>query len=101
MLTRKDVTLPRLGFVVTVFALGLGVAGCGASTKDAPMPSDGKIQPGVNTRIIQAPDGFRNIMVTCSGTTGIYVTSKGRDDASGVPSALAVLANDPTCGGSK
>jgi hypothetical protein len=94
-ITRKDVLQVTTGGLVVAALLSL--ASCGASTKDAPMPSDGAIQPGVNTRIIQAPDGFRNIMVTCSGTTGVYVTSKGRDDTSGVPSAIAVLANDPTC----
>jgi len=94
---RQHVTLPKLGIAVGVFAIGFGVASCGASTQDAPMPSNAKIQPGTNTRVIQAPDGFRNIMVTCSGTTGVYVTSKGREDTNGVGSAIAVLANDPSC----
>ena len=99
MNVRQYATLPKLGAVVAVFALGFGLASCSATKQDAPEPTGDKIKPGTNTRVIQMPDGFRNVAATCEGTTGIYVTSRGISETEAQPSSVALLANDPACGG--
>jgi hypothetical protein len=78
------------------------LTGCPATKGDAPEPTGGNVKPGTNTRVIQMPNGFRNIAATCDGTTGVYVTSRGWSEAGGgsgdsLPSGIAVLANDPRC----
>jgi hypothetical protein len=73
------------------------LTGCSATKGDAPEPTGDKIKPGVNTRVIQMPDGFRNIAATCEGATGIYVTSRGDTGVDPQPSGVAVVLNDPAC----
>lgn len=76
------------------------LAGCQPETKgDAPEPTSGQIVDGTNTRVIRLPDGFRNVALTCVGTNGVYVTSRGviQEGASAQPSSVFVLANDPLC----
>lgn len=93
-----------LAGVVCAGALFL-LTGCPATKGDAPEPTGDKVKPGRNTHVIQMPNGFRNIAVTCDGTTGVYVTSRGWSEAGGgsggsgdsLPSGIAVLANDPEC----
>jgi hypothetical protein len=92
-------TLPKLGAVVAIFALGFGLASCSATKQDAPEPTGDNVKPGTHTRVIQMPNGFRNIAATCEGTTGIYVTSRGIAETDPQPSSVALLANDPACGG--
>lgn len=90
------------GSAVLVF--GLAVA-CGVKA-DAPEPAPENIVDGKNTHVIRMPNGFRNVAVTCYGTTGVYVTSRGWSESStgqggsgdSLPSGITVLANDPSCG---
>lgn len=46
---------------------------------------------------IDFPDGFRNVAAKCDGPNMVYSGSAGTDDAK--PAAVAVVANDPRCGG--
>lgn len=89
-------------FIAAVACVFL-VAGCGSeSKKDAPEPTPENIIDGTHTRVIRMPDGFRNVAITCYGTTGIYVTSRGwlqsqSTDVVSLPSSIAVLDKDPMC----
>ncbi len=83
-------------------AAALALAGCNATKADAPEPTPSNIVNGTNTQVIRMPDGFRNIAVTCYGTNGVYVTSRGVYEAGGqnatpLASSVFVLANDPHC----
>lgn len=86
-------------------ALVLALAACSNDAqKDAPEPKPSDITNGTHTQVIQMPDGFRNVAFTCYGSTGIYVTSRGVYEASGVnvaslPSSIAAVPNDPHCVG--
>lgn len=73
------------------------LTGCPATKGDAPEPTGDNIKPGTHTRVIQMPNGFRNIAATCEGRTGIYVTSRGIDESAAQPSSVALLPNDPAC----
>lgn len=75
--------------LVTTFA----VSGCGADT-DA---GQGTRDTGDAKAIINMPDKFNNVALKCRGTTGVYVTNNNGDGGTG--SDVAVLANDPECGG--
>lgn len=89
---------------IAAVALLALLAGCTAPVQtDAPEPTPSDIVNGTATKVIRMPDGFRNVAVTCLGTTGIYVTSRGWVEASvdknvtPLGSSIAVLANDPHC----
>lgn len=73
------------------------LTGCPATKVDAPEPTGDHIKPGTHTRVIQMPNGFRNIAATCEGTTGIYVTSRGVDETAPQASGVDVVPNDPAC----
>lgn len=85
----------------------LAVVGCSATgQKSAPELTEDNLTNGTNTKAIQMPEGFRNVAFTCHGTVGIYVTSRGvykvgSADAPALPSGIAVLADDPNCGGAR
>lgn len=89
--------------IVALFTFGL--VGCSASQESAPEPTPSNIIDGTNTMVIRMPDGFRNVVFTCYGSTGIYVTSRGayktgsNSEYSGtaLPSSITVLNNDPHC----
>lgn len=88
--------------IVVGVAVVAALTGCGAMKQDAPEPTPDNILNGTHTQVIRMPDGFRNVAVTCRGTTGIYVTSRGwtqesTGDVVSLPSSIAVLANDPAC----
>jgi hypothetical protein len=83
------------GLIVGLIVVGL--ASCSATKADAPEPSPSDIKSGTHTRVIQMPNGFRNVAATCQGSTGVYVTSRGVAEADPQPSGIAVLANDPAC----
>lgn len=84
-------------------ALALVLSGCPGEVKeDAPEPTSSNIVDGTRTQVIRMPDGFRNVVMTCYGTVGVYVTSRGvfesgNADLTTLPSSIAVLANDPRC----
>ncbi len=82
-----------------IVGASLLLTGCPATKGDAPEPTGDHIKPGTHTRVIQMPNGFRNIAATCEGTTGIYVTSRGVAETDPQPSSVALLPNDPACGG--
>lgn len=92
-------------FGAVVTALIIAVASCGSTgQKSAEELTEENVQPGTNTKAIQMPEGFRNVAFTCHGTVGVYVTSRGvykvgSADAPALPSGIAVLADDPNCGG--
>ena len=89
-----------IDMTIGALALGLivvGLASCSATKAAAPEPTGANIRPGTHTRVIQMPNGFRNIAATCDGTTGVYVTSRGVAEADPQPSSVAVLPNDPAC----
>lgn len=81
----------------------LTLSGCGATKADAPEPSPSDILNGTHTQVIKMPEGFRNIAVTCDGSTAIYVTSRGWVEGSAnknitaLPSDVAVVPNSPRC----
>ena len=86
----------------TAIAVGLtvavGAAGCGAKFvepfKDAPRSG---VDNGGAADLIRMPDGFSNAATKCDHGNRVYVAYHG-DSAYG---AIAVVASDPTCAGSK
>lgn len=92
-ITRKDVLQVVTGALVVAAVL----TSCSATKADAPEPTGDRIKPGTNTRVIQMPNGFRNVAATCEGATGIYVTSRGVAEADPQPSGVFVVPNDPAC----
>jgi hypothetical protein len=90
----------KIGIVIVGLLL---LTGCEGATKaDAPEPVTGSIVDGTNTHVIRMPNGYRNVVVTCYGSNGVYVTSRGawqngNKDATTLPSSIAVIANDPMC----
>jgi hypothetical protein len=98
---RQHITLPRLGVFAAIGMLGFGLASCGAH-QSAPEPSPSDIMDGAHTQVIRMPDGFRNVAVTCDGTTAVYVSSRGvgtAGDGTQVSSGLAIEPNSPRCKG--
>lgn len=98
------VHIPAWILVLIAVVLITLLAGCSPDTKkDAPEPTSGQIVDGTNTRVIRMPDGFRNVVFSCFGTNGVYVTSRGsvQNGASqyGTPlaSSVFVLPNDVHC----
>lgn len=83
--------------VAASIGLMMVLVGCGESKGDAPEPTSSNIKPGTNTQVIQMPDGFRNIVFSCYGTVGVYVTSRGTAETEPAASGVTVLANDPHC----
>lgn len=81
----------------------LALTACPGEVKeDAPEPSASNIVDGSRTQVIRMPDGFRNVVFTCYGTVGVYVTSRGvfesgNADLTTLPSSIAVLPDDPHC----
>ena len=91
--------MKRVALFAALFAsaalLGFGaVAGCSTAHSDVSGPTITDIHPGTHGRVIQEPDGFRNVSFSCNGTTGIYESSTAGDH---LGSSVAVLANDPAC----
>lgn len=88
---------------VALVAIGAGLLmGCSETKADAPEPTPDNIVNGTHTQVIKMPDGFRNVVFTCYGTTGIYVTSRGwiegsTTDVTSLPSSIAVQPNDVKC----
>lgn len=88
-----------------IAAVAVGVlllTGCSPTKEDAPEPTPANIVDGTHTQVIRMPDGFRNVVFSCYGTTGLYVTSRGvvesgNADLLTLPSSIAILANDPKC----
>lgn len=105
----------KRGCGVFLYALlGLGLAallllsGCGSDTHKSAPEVDCNLtaasgQPKICTtprtvRIIQNPEGFRNIVVACDDFgTGLYVTSRGDIVATPVGSDIALYPHDPSC----
>lgn len=79
---------------ITIAALLVGAIGfsaCGAN--DIP---DAPRDKGSAKAMINMPDGFPSVALKCRGTTGVYVSNKYE---SGAGADVAVLPNDPECGG--
>jgi hypothetical protein len=76
------------GIIIAVLA---GADSCDHTSSSDPHQS----VPGKNQVVFQNPNGFRNVVFSCNGSTGMYVTSAGVSDT--LPSGIAVLANDPAC----
>jgi len=72
------------------------ITGCSAAHTDAPDPAPANINSGTHQKIIQEPDGFRNVAFSCNGTTGIYVTSRGVSSDI-ITSGISTVANDTAC----
>jgi hypothetical protein len=92
--------LATLGVLLGLILVGFSAtAGSCETHSDAPSPTGNNVRPGTNARVIQEPDGFRNVSFSCMGTTGVYVTSDGYGGTSAThyASGIAVLANDPAC----
>lgn len=88
--------------VAGVITTAIVLAACSATKTDAPEPTSDNILNGTHTQVIRMPDGFRNVVFTCYGTVGVYVTSRGafqtgNKDLATLPSSIAVLPNDPHC----
>lgn len=82
-------------------ALVLAVGGCdgwGDTKSDAPEPTGPNVVDGTNTKVIRMPDGFRNVVFSCFGTDGVFVTSRG-DNVNPLTSSVDVVPNDPHCVG--
>lgn len=79
--------------------LAFGLGSCSATKQDGPEPASGQIIDGTHTQVLRMPNGFRNVVFTCNGTTGLYVTSRGNVQSDPQPSGIAVLAGDPKCRG--
>lgn len=98
-------TRTRVAVALAALAATAALGGCGLFDEkktDAPEPTPDNIINGTNTQVIRMPDGFRNVVFTCYGTVGIYVTSRGawqngNADLTTLPSSIAVLPNDPHC----
>jgi len=88
-MTRRRLIIGPLLAIVAAVAV---TTACGSSHQSSQDPGG---QPGTRSAVIQFPRGFRNVAVTCYGTTGVYVTSRGT--TSDNPSSVAVLADDPHC----
>jgi hypothetical protein len=93
---------------LTAGLLIAGLAGCSNSNqKSAPAVDCEK--PGscvalARMAVIQMPDGFRNVMVGCWGTTLVSVTSRGAwpnsiDGIASLPSSVSLSAGDAYCAG--
>jgi hypothetical protein len=82
--------------VVAIAASFVLLVGCSAAHTDAPDPAPANINAGTHQKIIQEPDGFRNVAFSCNGTTGIYVTSRGVSSDI-ITSGISTVANDPAC----
>lgn len=85
-----------------MLATVLLVGGCGEDGTKADAPEPKSNVDGTRTQVIRMPDGFRNVVFSCFGTVGIYVTSRGIYEAgstniTALPSSVAVLPNDPHC----
>lgn len=80
---------------IAVTSFGL-LVGCSAAHTDAPDPAPANINAGTHQKVIQEPDGFRNVAFSCNGTTGIYVTSRGVS-SDVITSGISTVANDPAC----
>jgi hypothetical protein len=85
-----------IGAVILTFGV---VAACGASGH-----GNAEVEPGgvdnSKARIIQMPDGFRNVAAKCDGSTMVYSGSRG-ETSDKVGSGIAVVPNDPRCPGVK
>ena len=96
--------LTILAVMMVGVALVIVLSGCSPDSKgDAPEPTPDSIVNGTSTQVIRMPDGFRNVAVTCYGTNGVYVTSRGTfqtgsKDFVPLASGLFVVPNDPHCG---
>lgn len=88
----------RLAALAAAVTLALTACNLGGGTKSsAPEPTPGHVIDGTGTTVIRMPDGFRNVVFTCFGPNGVYVTSRGGDTDTTLPSSVFVLANDPHC----
>ena len=85
-----------ISFTITMAGVLALAAACSSAHQDAPDPTAANTHPGTNERVIQEPDGFRNVVFSCNGTTGVYVTSRGVS-SDVITSGIAVEANDPAC----
>ena len=86
---------------LAIAGASLVLAGCAGEThQSAPNPAEVNHQAAY--AVIEMPEGFRNIAEKCDdGGNMILVTSRGmildNNSAGALPSALAVIVNDPRC----
>lgn len=90
--------------ILAAFFAGIALVACSNdSQQDAPEPQPSDIFNGTHTQVIQMPEGFRNLAVTCDGTTALYVTSRGwvknqtSADYASLPSSVTAVPNSPRC----
>lgn len=89
--------------LVVAGAVGiLALAGCSNSNQQSTDP----VTNHFLTKMVAftMPDGFRNIVVGCNGTTAVYDTSRGAyknsgTDVASLPSSVSTVADDPYCKG--
>jgi hypothetical protein len=98
--------LPAVIPVSTLLVTTLVLVGCGNSNQQSATEVKCEV-PGNcidlrNAKILQEPDGFRNIAFGCWDSTGVYVTSRGayqngNKDATPLPSDVSIVLSDPHC----
>lgn len=87
-----------IGAIAITASLALSACAVGDTHGNAADPSETNVTPGTNSHVIQMPNGFRNIAISCYGGNGIYVTSRGSYTDAFLPSSVAVIVHDPICG---
>jgi uncharacterized secreted protein with C-terminal beta-propeller domain len=95
-MTYKTVKLALAGTLLVA-----GLAGCSNSNQQS-LPDPVTNHYLTRQVVFTEPDGFRNVSFGCNGTVGVYVTSRGAyknsgADVASLPSAVAVVADDPNC----
>jgi hypothetical protein len=84
----------RLGAVAACGLLVFALAGCGKALEpynDASVSGQNKVP----AEVVNMPDGFSNVATKCDHGNRLYVAFHGDGDRA----ALAVVPNDPSCGG--
>lgn len=80
---------------LTIAAVGiLLLTGCASDTHESAQVTDVNHGPA---RTIDFPEGFRNMAAKCDGPNMVYSVSSARSDS--LSGGVAVVANDPRCGG--
>lgn len=89
---------------ISAFLLGMFAAvppGCSLTNQNKEEDFDSAIIGRDNSpaKVLDMPDGFRNVAYKCNGTNMVYVTSRGKNGGAfkSEVSAVSVVPNDPRC----